>query len=332
MIYEATVRAIIEQAMTAPSGDNCQPWTWVWDGQVLFISHSSERGRHSINLNNSASLLSFGCLLEALEIASTSFGYKSKVTLVNPGSSDPTAAWARVEFTESVSAHGVVQAHPHYQTLEMRATDRRPYKGGSVNDPVFSEIARITKDSSKARVLVKSSDSKEFMDYALNSEYFLWTAKKVVKDLCHWMRLTSHEAASTQDGMSAQNMNINPMEASMMKLVRRYPIIPKILWHLGFKFKMKSLMKQNIQSSAALICVAVKDMSEAAIIEAGKLAMKTWLTLNKNGYGVQPLTFLSLTATNIEVGAVGAPTEGNFIKHFKIPHTFSSNKRCGIFT
>jgi sulfur-carrier protein adenylyltransferase/sulfurtransferase len=67
----AALRAIVAAALSAPSGDNCQPWRFAWDGEVLAIAHDAGRGVHPINRANLASLLALGCAVEAAALAAT---------------------------------------------------------------------------------------------------------------------------------------------------------------------------------------------------------------------------------------------------------------------
>ena len=65
------IERIVQAAAQAPSGDNCQPWRFVWDGKTLTIGHDEERARHGFNRVNHASCLSLGCVLESIHIAAS---------------------------------------------------------------------------------------------------------------------------------------------------------------------------------------------------------------------------------------------------------------------
>src|SRR6476660_2461505 len=97
---DAQIHGIVSAAMTAPSGDNCQPWTFHWDGQSLTIRHQNDRARHVLNRHNHASLLSLGCVLELIRIAASHEKMEADVAL---GSLDAAqnASWAVLRFRES---------------------------------------------------------------------------------------------------------------------------------------------------------------------------------------------------------------------------------------
>ena len=84
-ISESQIRAIVKAASLAPSGDNCQPWCFHWDGRELVVTHDEERDRHALNRAHHGSLVSLGCVLESIRIAALHEGLSVKWTVVfNP--------------------------------------------------------------------------------------------------------------------------------------------------------------------------------------------------------------------------------------------------------
>ena len=79
-IPEAIYR-IVEAAMQAPSGDNCQPWRFEWNGHELCVSHNEEKARHAFNRANHASYISLGCVLESISIAASHENLKAVYAL-----------------------------------------------------------------------------------------------------------------------------------------------------------------------------------------------------------------------------------------------------------
>ena len=156
-LTRATLLQILTDAMRAPSGDNCQPWRFRWDGMQLDIFHERARGLHSLNRKNHASLLTLGCLLEGLEIAAQHAGYRCAVE-VQPNSAGP---WSRVGFHPSQQAG----AGLHNALLE-RATDRRLYHGGSVSDPVFATLRQGQSRFAPARLYLTDEFSKDLISAA----------------------------------------------------------------------------------------------------------------------------------------------------------------------
>ena len=51
----ADIQESVRAGLLAPSGDNCQPWRFVWDGRQLEIHFLPERAESLYDVNHSAS-------------------------------------------------------------------------------------------------------------------------------------------------------------------------------------------------------------------------------------------------------------------------------------
>lgn len=68
---------ILNAAVSAPSGDNCQPWRFVVRDNVIFLYDIPELDTSLYNWNSISSLLAHGALLENIKISATNFGYSA---------------------------------------------------------------------------------------------------------------------------------------------------------------------------------------------------------------------------------------------------------------
>ncbi len=309
-IDNQVIRKIVEKALTAPSGDNCQPWSFEWDGRSLRIFHFELRARHSMNRKNHASMLAFGTLLETIKIAANGHNLTVEESL-DFQSKNSNNEWARLSFKSTGKSTGKVKVSkagennpydPLFDVLSLRSTDRRLFEGGDLNVPVFQEIRALASLQSNVGIHIQGSQRPEFLNYVANSEKYLWKNKNIVKDLTQWLRLTAKEA-TLADGMSWKNLAVTLADSMMLRLLRCFPGMARVLWSFGLGQKMKSLAKSSIKSSAGLICVTIRNTDEKSFCEAGRLAYRTWLMLNADGYGVQPMSFVSSTIADMLSGA-----------------------------
>lgn len=291
-VKKSVIETIVADALRSPSGDNCQPWQFNWNGNSLLVLHHEARGAHSLNRAHHASILALGGLLESIEISASQFGLKANIKLLLKNE-ETLSPWAEIKFSHVQRATDTLALK-----LSKRCTDRRAYKGGDMNSPLFQEVTEMAGRSQKAGLKKQSVLSKKLINYFLDSENFLWTNKKTVADLLQWMRLNKQEATSHADGMSRQNAGVNFVDAIFLRILRRFPKTLPVFWQLGLKQKIRSMTKKNLLSSAGLLCITVKSMDAESICEAGRLAFRTWVHLNANGYGVQPLSFASTSVAD----------------------------------
>lgn len=295
---EEMIIFIIQHAIQTPSGDNAQPWKFVWSNNTLVILHSEETGRHTLNRANHASMIALGSVLESIRISSTRFGFKTKVKYLFQHSK-ALSAWAEVTFSQQRLIPDLM-----LDMISLRSTDRREFIGGRIDLKLRQQLAVLQQEFTNCKIHIRSKPSKKFMNYFLKAEEYLWKNKNIVKDLCHLLRLTKTEDTNAVDGMSWKNININKFESFAFRLIRRFPVLPRLMWSFGFGFQVKQLAKKSIESSAALICFSIQSVTPEALAELGQAAYRTWLILNSNKFGVQPLSFSSSSIADLVSGAL----------------------------
>ena len=304
------IHRIVAAATTAPSGDNCQPWTFIWNKGALEMWHENARARHSINRENHASLLSLGCALELIRIAAS---HERREALVELGSFDVAGAspWAVVRFRGSA-----VAPDPLAPFIGKRVTDRRIYRGGSLSHCAFETILETAGKSATAHVHVTDTYPPEFVDYLLQCEEFIWDHPPALSDFLAWIRMNSKEIESSRDGLPWNNLGVNFAEARILTLLRHLPASLKFLKMIGFKHQIRALARKQLKSNAGLICFSVTGTEPAMLVEAGSLALRTWLILTQSNFGVQPLTIASLSAFDFETGALPISTPSEYVDLF----------------
>ena len=126
---EEKVRHWVELAIRAPSGDNCQPWSFTWDGTELEVVHLEQRAKHVLNPHNTASLISLGAIVESLHLAASDDGFETSCDIM-PRSQWEKHAAARLSFAPSASPlmPTLPGSKVSYQSqLEKRSTYRLPF-------------------------------------------------------------------------------------------------------------------------------------------------------------------------------------------------------------
>ncbi|MDD5451857.1 MAG: nitroreductase family protein [Desulfovibrionales bacterium] len=128
MIPKDTILKIVEAGTWAPSGDNCQPWRFTWDGQKLLLLNVPEGDTSLYNSRQRASLIAHGAVLENMDIAARSYGYSMCPTLFpvsqNASSKEEQSSLiAAIEFQECPREDDTLLPF-----ITKRVTNRNPYK------------------------------------------------------------------------------------------------------------------------------------------------------------------------------------------------------------
>jgi hypothetical protein len=291
VIAAPRVRRVVEAANHAPSGDNCQPWRFEWDGETLTVRRDAGRAAHVLDHDGDASRLTLGCVLEAIALAAAhGEGLRAEVDAA-PESPRDGAAWARVRFTEGAPEGG---DEPLFRALPGRVTDRRTYRGGSLDHPV---VAALRADGARAAggvsLGITGDRSGQLVDYLAAVDGYVWQSDDVYRDVMKWMRLTHREVEATRDGVPWCSAGIDLPETAALSLSRA-PFARRLAAGMGIELASRLWLRRQLASSAALVCVTARPPVD--LVAAGRLGLRAWLRLHDAGWGVQPLTLAALLA------------------------------------
>lgn len=318
------INQIIEKCAWAPSGDNCQPWTFEWDGETLAINHSAGPAGHPLDPGGTASLLSLGCLLHAIDLAASDFHFTTSFTLKQgekPNQPDERL-WARVQFLTSDRPQ-----NPLSEVLRHRSTDRRLYKGGELNSEMLREMSEQQNSFAPARMHILPKPNQRLVKYIIKAEELLLDHSEILPATLNWVRFTMNQARKTRDGMLWRNMEIRFWELPMVPILRDIPQVLNILGPI-LRSQNRIRVKRQLESSAGLVCISIPTIDTSNVVQAGRLMMGIWLSLNQQGYGVQPFTISSMIALCAKYGVIELPKkwtdffrEGEIIlrQEFSIP-------------
>lgn len=277
------LQRILGRAIRAPSGDNCQPWVFNWDGARLEIHLDLERARHEMDVELTATYLAVGGLLETIRITASEVGMKVSV-LPRP----QAQGWV-IEFGSDK-----VGVDPLARFIEQRFCDRRPFKKASLTDSMKASLMQEAGRFSNCTLAFADPSNPELADYISQTETLPWMLPDIHRDLMRWIRWSNAEAQVSRDGMPWQTLGLNYLESRVLKCARWWPL-QRTLNALFFLNNVESVVHKNIRSSGALFCIATKGTGVEALVEIGQLAQRLWLRLCEWGWSAQPYTISSLS-------------------------------------
>ncbi len=280
-----SIRRILQAALTAPSGDNCQPFLFqmISENEVK-IFHDPVRAKHRLNANSIASCLSFGCVLETICIASGAEGLRPALEWNLQNQNDLKVAWGKISFTPAMPIQD-----PLLNFISLRKTDRSFYETEPNLSQTFHKILEEENSLELGRLCFAESISSDLLDYLQLADSFCWADPYLMADTLDWIRFSEKEIQNYKDGMPWQTLGINYLDAQMMRQLKKHkrwiPLVGKMA-----KFISRKVVKKQIQSASALGCISMKEKSPDAIVKAGRLVFRTWLKLNGSGCAVHPLS------------------------------------------
>ncbi|MCA1644003.1 MAG: hypothetical protein LC797_00570 [Chloroflexi bacterium] len=299
------MRRIMAAALRAPSQDNCQPWSFAWRAGDLLVFHDEARATSPTNVGGHFSYLSLGCLLESIQLAAAADGLAATWRMLFPATgATAEQPWAIVSFSPasapSEAARSVAAG------LERRWTDRRAYRGGDLADPVFVDVARDADSSGDCSLYLRDPHDPKLLSYLERAEGYVWSHSSTHQALMRWIRFGS----GATDGMPWQCLGGTFLESRVLECCRSYAV--QRMLNPVFAPTLRRRLRRQIASSAALGCVTVRAVGAAPLLEAGRVALRTWVRLNVRGFAYQPLAVAAIGVYNAWVGSLPADTRPVF--------------------
>lgn len=225
---------------------------------------------------------------------------------LHEGAGESHSAWATLSFTPRVD--------PSFEELAAglseRCTDRRLYRGGDLDDPVLAQLVKGSPDDAACRLYLRDCTDRNLLAYLEQAEGYVWSHSTTQQAFIRWIRFD----AAARDGIPWQCLGSSFLESRVLLVCRSYTI--QRLINRGFISAAQRLLRRQIGSSAALGCITVRATHAEALVEVGRLALRTWVRLNASGFAVQPLAVAAIGVYNAHVAELPGDTLPRFRELF----------------
>jgi len=278
------VRAIVEAATLAPSGGNCQPWHFRWDGEQLWVRHDPVRSRVLFDARRHGSLIALGAALENLVIASSGEGLAPLVETF-PEADD--AVVAKVRFSPTSGP-----PDPLLPQLRVRVSNRQP----GVRSPIAHEQVDALVQAAAARgaVLEVCQDDDRLAEIGAilgAGERMRFLNPGLYRDLMGEVRFTSEQAERTRDGIDLATLELTAFQRAAFSVLSRTDVagsIPSIVPGRA----LEEGARDSIHACSAVALLSIDGDTQEDWLQAGRATQHTWLAATEARLAVQPMTAL----------------------------------------
>ncbi|MCR4261008.1 MAG: hypothetical protein NUV96_01575 [Candidatus Colwellbacteria bacterium] len=286
---EFSIQDILEIAVNAPSGHNCQPWKFLVRDGILYIWNVPEKDKTLFNYNQRGSLTAQGALIENIAIAASRNGYKSEIELF-PQNDDPDLV-ARVKFTSSTEKYFYEYLFPY---ITKRTTNRRIYKLSHLTENDRLEIEKHIELETQAQdTIVIVSDKKSIYEAAqlfsvgdrvLFDNFYL---HKALFSVVNW---TISEEKSRREGLFVGTKELPlPIRMIFKHLISNWNLMSK-LSVLDLPSKMAKKRESLYNHSSAIGVVVAAGNSASDFVNTGRVLQRLWLKVTSLGISFQPIS------------------------------------------
>jgi hypothetical protein len=287
---------MVEAAIYAPSGDNCQPWRFQWNGDALRILFAPERAESLYDVNHLASWISLGAVLENLELAAGARGLRPVTELWPDGEGSDVAArirLARCEPTES----------PLLLEIPKRSVNRRPYRRAPLPAGVREELmaAGAAISGVQTRLIEDRVELSRLAGFSALNDRVLFENRLLHSGLQRWLRWNPEEVFRTRDGMPIGSLELAMVERPGFRLLSAWPCA-RLLGIVGGTRLLPLRARRTYCHSAALGLVTVKKSEARAFVCAGRVVERIWLTATRRQVAFQPITGITFLLLRLWLG------------------------------
>jgi hypothetical protein len=297
-------REILQEAVRAPSGDNCQPWRFEVHGDEVKIFNMPERDTSLFNFRQLASYVAHGALSENLTVAAMSHGYNVDLSFF-PDLREPNlVVVARLR-------EGGKTNHPLYPYLARRCTNRRAFDGNPLAPDVRKALlGAVGTDIPGALYLTESDGDKAAIAevIALNDR-LVFENPDIHAFLYEHVRWTPEEAEEALDGLDLRTLELSFPDSVMFPLLKSWPLV-QFFNHFGISRVIAGTARKQALSAASIGVIIVPGSSAEHFLCAGRILERVWLEATRQDLSFQMMTGITFLMLQAMAGELKGFSDG----------------------
>lgn len=280
---------ILNAAILAPSGGNCQPWKFVYEQGRLFLFHDLSASYSFLDYKSYGAYVAFGAVIQNIEIRSQSLGYNVDVD-ATPIENKDNHLIAVISFTKANQQ----LIHPLNTTIEVRNTNRNIGLRTSLKPELVSElktsIQNIGNDT-RLDIIQDPSMMAELGDILATTEKLLLMHPRGHNDAFNKeIRWTEEENQEKKDGIDVATLGITKGEISAFRVAHDRKAIEFLRETIRGGNAFKKMATKAVAAAAGLGVLTVDKYSEKNFFYGGKALERIWLEVNSRQISLQPIS------------------------------------------
>ena len=210
----ALVAALLDAALTAPSGDNCQPWRLVPRADGAFdLRFVPARAASIFDVEDLASRMALGALLETLRIAASAAGVSARWRC-DPDRADPEL-WARLWLDARAQP-----ADDLAGAIRDRYTHRGRYDGAPLSPTDAAALRAQRASPARLHLITDAARLAAVAGLIGEADRIRSECRRAHEDLQRWLRFDDGAVRATRDGLDVRTLGLGPVERPMLRLLR----------------------------------------------------------------------------------------------------------------
>jgi len=264
-----TDRAILTEALRAPSAHNAQPWRLHHSGDRRWELHYDSQDYLPFDPDDRDAYLCMGALIETLSLAATRHGVTARITEVfTRDASDLHVADITLVDGTAASAEECALA----DAASGRHTNRSTYRRGALDADLAAAITAL------GGALVDPAAIAATVERASRLS---WADRRFVADLRRYCTAD----ASAPVGMHPRALMLKRYEWALLRAAFRLGRLPGAL---GGLFAGRDV--RLLRSAPAVVVLGAGSLDPRDLVAAGRRLVRAWVTVCAAGWAYHPIS------------------------------------------
>lgn len=295
--YREKITKICTAASAAPSGDNSQPWRFVFRAPNTIEFHALvEKDNALLNVDGSGTYIALGAAIQNAELEAKAVGLVPEVQYSYEGSLVAT-------FVLHERGSLSVEEQTLHQAIPLRHSNRKAYKKIPLAEADREEIMRAAGNPERVSfALIEDRKSMSVVSRALTTMEEIAMQNETLHKLFFESIFWSKERnASGESGLYIRTLELPPPARLLFKVLK-YWSVAQVLARIGFPTMVAKTNAVQNASASALGFITLERFDRRSYVEAGRLLERVWLAAAAQGMSFQIVTGMLFLARAVGHG------------------------------
>ncbi len=274
---------LVEAAVQAPTGDNCQPWVFALSEGRLELGYDQQVAASVFNVRDVPTQLALGAAWENMALRASQLGLRLRGGF-EPG--DPPRLGFAVEQDDQA------EVDPLAEKIFLRRTHRRPFRGGALGADAVRALKGCGRDVDEVAVL-EGSAATALYPLVGRCDRLRWEHAPLIAELFGKIRVDPLGKYASRNGLAYDTLGTGAGALAMLRWLLQGRRAAQ-LGPLGLSRAMAMQTLLLLRNSAALVLLRCDPENSRSIVEAGRVMQRVWLQATALGVGLQPLASVPL--------------------------------------
>ena len=274
---------ILTAAVLAPSGDNCQPWRFVFGADdSVTITPDLQRAKSFFDYKNRATALSVGASIENMRVQAASEGLTTETTYAGD---DETEFSATLQFLR----HQPVQvSHTRVAALYQRTVNRRPFLPTAIASCIWARLLEEPIEGVRVHSIADRRRISEWARVIEIADRIRYSHPVIHEELFSKLLVNSKMAQDVRMGLEIDRLGVGPLGGMLLRWLRP--------WHRVQRFSpwglTRILARQSgllARSTGALVLVTIDRTAAQDWMRAGEQVERLWIKAEELGFQTHPM-------------------------------------------